>query len=98
MSSNSPSEQSTIFVVDRYEGDLIVLVDDSGKVIEVKVDTLPADCRSEGAVLRIPLDAASKPVWVSASRDYSEEKRRLQINADRLSRLRRSDPGGDVSL
>jgi hypothetical protein len=93
-----PLNKSTILVVDRREGHSVVLVDDSGRVIEVDAATLPADCRSEGAVLRVPLDSGSQPVWASAIRDRSEEKRRLQINAARLSKLSRGDSGGDVSL
>jgi hypothetical protein len=98
VNSDAPQDKSTILVVDRREGHVVVLVDDSGKAVEVDAATLPADCRSEGAVLRVPLDSGSQPAWASAIRDRTEEKRRLQINAARLSKLRRGDPGGDVSL
>jgi hypothetical protein len=93
-----PLDKFTILVVDRRDGHVVVLVDDSGRVIEVDAATLPADCRSEGAVLRVPLDSGSQPAWASAIRDRSEENRRLQINAAQLSKLRHGDPGGDVSL
>ena len=85
-------------MVDRREAGVVVLVDDSGEIIEVAGGHLPAGCRAEGAVLRIPLDSASQPIWRNATRDKAEEKRRLELNADRLKRLRRRDPGGDVSL
>ena len=87
-----------VFVVDRREAGVVVLVDDSGKVAEIDATSLPAECRTEGAVLRVPLDSTSVPIWGRATRDKAEEKRRLQLNADRLDRLRRKDPGGDVSL
>jgi hypothetical protein len=91
-------DRDALFVVDRREAGVVILVDDSGKIVEVEGENLPAGCRAEGAALRVPLDAASQPIWQNAIRDKIEEKRRLQLNAERLDKLRRRDPGGDVSL
>lgn len=87
-----------LFVVDRRETTILVLVDESGRTTEVAAAKLPAACRVEGAVLRIPLDGSSHPVWQKAARDVTEEKRRRDINAARLERLQRKDSGGRVSL
>lgn len=87
-----------VFVVDRRENNMVILVNDAGNTIEVEASRLPADCCSEGAVLRVPLGLDSAPVWNRAVRDRSEEKRRLSLLAERLEKLRGRDPGGDVSL
>ena len=94
----SPQIRDALFVVDRRDGSVVILVDDSGNIVEIDGGSLPAECRAEGAVLRVPLDSASQPIWQKAIRDKVEEKRRLELNADRLKKLRRRDPGGDVSL
>ena len=70
----------------------------SEKTTEIKAATLPAECRAEGAVLRVPVLAGNQPEWTSARRDKVEEKRRLDEGAARLDRLRKRDPGGDISL
>src|SRR3954462_12981617 len=98
MSTSSSHERSMFFVVDRKEGGVVVLVDETEKATDVDAAMLPADCRSEGAVLRVPLDSASQPAWGLATRDRAEERRRLEANADRLAKLRHGDPGGNVSL
>ena len=104
---NSPSQEtdggtrddgSVVLAVDRRENEMLVLVTDAGETFEVEASDLPADCRHEGAVLRIPLGQDSRPVWKHAKRDRIEEKRRLSVLTDRLKKLRQSDPGGDVSL
>ena len=99
MSRNKPVGSSyEYFVVDRLEGKMAILVDDSEKTTEIKAATLPAECRAEGAVLRVPVLAGNQPEWTSARRDKVEEKRRLDEGAARLDRLRKRDPGGDISL
>ncbi len=97
---DKPSRDATrvLFVVDRLEGAVATLVDDLEHATTIDASALPAGCRIEGAVLRIPLAAGGQPAWQRAVRDRSEEKRRLEVNAARLERLRRKDPGGDVSL
>lgn len=91
-------ESSRIYVVDRREGRMLVLVDDDDATVDVPADRLPKACRREGAVLRVPVDAAGDPLWSDARRDRAEEARRLADLARRAERLRRSDPGGDVVL
>jgi hypothetical protein len=87
-----------IYVVDRREGDVLVMVDDDDHAVDVSRRTLPKTCRAEGAVLRVPLDTDGSPIWANARRDRIEERRRLSELSKRLERLRRADPGGDVVL
>ena len=86
------------FTVDRLESRVAVLIDDDGRELEVARRRLPKDARREGAVLRVELDASGDPDWTTAAVDAEEEERRLGDARERLERLRRRDPGGDVVL
>jgi len=86
------------YVVDRIEGDRAVLVaDDGGEPVDLPVASLPFQAR-EAMVLAVPLDGNGRPQWARAERDEGEERRRLNEGKARLERLKRRDPGGDVSL
>lgn len=87
-----------LFVVDRREGKVVVVVDDAGEATDVSAALLPRDCRAEGVVLRIPVSANGAPDWSSARRDREEERRRVADAARRIKKLGRSDAGGDVEL
>ena len=87
-----------VFAVDRREHNVVVLINEAGDALEVEASRLPADCRAEGAVLRVPLGPDSAPVWNAAVRDQAEEQRRRSLLEKRLEKLRRNDPGGNVSL
>jgi len=91
-------DSSKIFVVDRREGKIVVLVDDDGNTTEVEAASLPPRCRREGTVLRVPIGARSVPLWSKAVSDPAEKKRRLADATARLAKLKRKDPGGDVTL
>ncbi len=91
-----------IFVVDRIKGDRIVLVPD---------DPSPADTDpqrvlrrhqlppvAEGDVLRVPSKSDGRPNWSSAIVDSALREERLRDAEAGLARLRRRDPGGDISL
>ena len=93
---------NTIFVVDRIEGDRIVLVPD---------DPSPADTDpqrvfrrsqlppvAEGDVLRVPSKRDGGLDWSSAIVDSALREERLRDAEARLARLRRRDPCGDISL
>ena len=98
-SAQPPEEpRSTLFVVDRREGAIVVLVDDDDRSIDVHAARLPRACRSEGAVIRVPLAPDGSPDWGRAKRDRQEERRRIAELAARVKRLQRSDPGGDIVL
>jgi hypothetical protein len=88
-----------IYVVDRIEGDgerLAVLVPDQGSTVEVPVRQLPRGS-AEGDVLRVPVREGG-PVWGEAKRDAAEKARRVAAARERLGKLRRGDPRGDVVL
>ena len=90
--------RTKLFVVDRREEGLLVVVDDENVSMDVEAGRLPKSCRAEGAVLRVPLDDDGVPMWEDARRNRAEERRRIAELSKRVERLRRSDPGGDIVL
>ncbi len=91
------SERDAFYSVDRLERAVAVLVGDDGVGLDVLKKSLPVKVH-EGIVLRVRLGGDGKPDWSSATIDDAERERRLQEARDRLERLRRTDPGGDVVL
>lgn len=92
------SEQSRILVVDRVEGERAVLVDDETRArLEVATAELPFVVR-EGDVLRVPPTTQGELDWESATADEELKRKRLEDALRRLDRLKRRDPGGDVTL
>ncbi|HMG19644.1 MAG TPA: DUF3006 domain-containing protein [Gemmatimonadales bacterium] len=88
---------TAFYAVDRIEGKIVVLVADDGTTLDVPRSTLPTRLR-EGTVLRVRLGANGKPDWSSAEIDRDEEERRLKEANDTLNEMKRSDPGGDITL
>jgi hypothetical protein len=86
-----------IYVVDRIERGMAVLVDDDGRTMEVVLDQLPSRLR-EGTVLRVPVEAGDRPSWRDAVIDERERVERLREGEKALKELKKRDPGGDVSL
>jgi hypothetical protein len=91
------SERTVVFVVDRVEGDVVVLIPDEGEAIEVPGSALPGHI-GEGAVIRVPLAEAGTPEWARAERDRDLEDQLIEEGRQRLDRLKRRDPGGDIAL
>ena len=91
------NDETAFYTVDRIEGDVTVLVGDEGVALDVAGNLLPVRVR-EGVVLRVRLAPSGKPDWSSATIDDVERGRRLKQARERLDRLRRTDPGGDVVL
>lgn len=92
----------TRFAVDRIEGSgasarAILIADADGRVVEIPRRRLGA-LGVEGAVLDVPSGPHGEPAWDRAVRDTAEETRRRTAAAARLPKLRRGDPGGDVTL
>lgn len=85
------------YAVDRIEGDIAVLVGDSGDTIDMPRVELPKGLR-EGSVLRVAFRAQNLPDWSSAIIDTREEARRLKEANEKLDGMKRSDPGGDIKL
>lgn len=96
--SGPPEASSRLFVVDRREGSLLVMVDDDDRSVNVEATIVSKACRREGAVLRVPTAPDGAPEWARAKPDRLEERRRIAELAARVKRLRRSDPGGDIAL
>jgi hypothetical protein len=88
---------SRLYVVDRLEGDLAVLIGDDDTQVELPKTALPFRLK-EGMVLRVSMDGHGQPQWTRAERDEAEERRRTGDARARLERLKRRDPGGDVRL
>ncbi|HEX4628205.1 MAG TPA: DUF3006 domain-containing protein [Gemmatimonadales bacterium] len=91
------SEGETFYTVDRMEGEIAVLVADDGAARDVPGHALPMRVAA-GLVLRVRLVANGEPQWSTATIDDTERARRLRQAGERLERLRRTDPGGDVVL
>lgn len=85
------------YAVDRLEGSIAVLVSDGGETVDLPRVELPTNLH-EGSVLRVQLGAQNLPDWSSAVVDVKEERRRLKEAKDRLGEMKRSDPGGDITL
>ncbi len=92
------SESQEIWVVDRIEGDTVVLVEDeSGRTLEVE-RTLISVSVDEGTVLAVPATEAGGPDWGSAEPDEELRERRLAEAREVLEELKKRDPGGDIVL
>jgi hypothetical protein len=85
------------YVVDRIEGDIAVLVGDDNKSFDVPRRQLPKGTR-EGSVFRLTKTIKGQPDWTMAELDEVERKRRLKEMKETVERLRKKDPGGDVSI
>ena len=92
------SEHQGIWVVDRIEGDTVVLVEDeTGRTLEVSRSLISVSV-DEGTVLRVPITEEGGPDWSLAERDEELRRRRLSEAQDILQELKTRDPGGDVVL
>ena len=87
-----------VYVVDRIEGSVAVLVPDDDAFPDEDVPVAVLRVRpSEGDVLRVPL-RGDAPVWAEAVADPQLRAERLAAARRRLERLAKRDPGGDVAL
>jgi hypothetical protein len=91
-----PSNETCFFVVDRIEGRTAVLMLDTAEEHGVPLRKLPVGTR-EGTVLRVDNDDGAMD-WSTARIDEAETVLRQREAAHILNRLRKRDPGGDISL
>ena len=92
------SEPQGIWVVDRIEGDTVVLVEDeTGRSLDVSRSLISVSI-DEGTVLRVPATADGDPDWSLAEPDEELRQRRLDEARDILKELKTRDPGGNVVL
>ncbi|MDT8370222.1 MAG: DUF3006 domain-containing protein [Longimicrobiales bacterium] len=99
----SPAEGDTspdaeIWTLDRFEGDLGVLISDDGRVLEVARADLP-DAIRPGSVVLIHggVDAEALPPGAIEMSEALTERRRAEAR-EILDELKRRDPGGDISI
>lgn len=98
-----PAPDRRTYVVDRIEAGVAALVADEEPVsgasgdVEVRVEELPFQV-AEGDVLRVSVRPDGALLWGAAAADPAARARRLTQAEERLARLRKRDPGGDVVL
>jgi hypothetical protein len=85
------------FAVDRFEGRFVMLIADDGSAYEVPRAKLPKSL-VEGSVVVVDLAEDGRPRWSEAKLDAVEMRRRVEHALAQLEQLRRTDPGGDVTL
>ena len=91
------SDAERIWVVDRVEGRIAVLVaDDDEETLDAPLNVLPHGLR-EGTVLRVT-ESEGHPLWASAMLDEELRLRRLRQAETALNELKSRDPGGDIVL
>jgi len=84
------------YVVDRIEGELVVLVEDeSGD--SVNVDSWELPLVSEGTVLKVDVHN-NRPQWGTATVDDNEGDRRKEEAKQIVADLKKRDPGGSIEL
>ena len=88
---------TVFYAIDRLEGKTAVLIADDGSTVEIARAQLPSHLL-EGAVLRVCLGANGEPDWSSAEIDHEEEERRIKGAKQMLDEMKRSDPGGNLTL
>jgi hypothetical protein len=91
------TEGERIYVVDRLEGDIVVLVGDDSGAVEMSASELPVEV-GEGDYLRVPVAADGSEAWQRARIDEELREQRLGENRAVLDELKKRDPGGDVVL
>ena len=79
-----------LYVVDRVEGEVAVLVDEDQRSVDAPLDRFQLPLH-EGLALRVPIGDKGTPQWGKAQID-----RREADTAEMLEKLRERDGGGDV--
>jgi hypothetical protein len=89
--------ESHRLIVDRYEGDLAVVEVDGRGAIDVPRWLLPAGARPDD-VLTLTVERDAERVTATVVRDPAATARAREAARAAVDRLRRRDPGGDVTL
>lgn len=91
------TELQELWIVDRLEGDRVVVERALHETLVLPRTLLPAGVR-EGDALRVAVTAAAGESRLVVTRDEAETRRRA-ADAQRLQgELRSRDPGGDLKL
>ena len=84
-----------LYVVDRIEGEVAVLIDEDQRSVDAAVDRFQLPLR-EGLALRVPIGDKGAPQWGKAEIDQREVG--MGEMEEMLEELRGRDPSGDVKL
>ena len=91
------TERQELWIVDRFEGDRVVVERTLHEVLVLPRALLPAGAR-EGDALRVAVTTATGDSRLVITRDEAETRRRA-ADAKRLQGdLASRDPGGDIKL
>lgn len=91
------TERQELWIVDRFEGDRVVVERALHEVLTLPRALLPAGIR-EGDALRVGVTAATGESRLVITRDDVETRRR-EADAQRLQgKLASQDPGGNIKL
>ncbi len=85
------------FIVDRYEQDLAVVQVDGRGFLDVPRWLLPRNARTDD-VLAVTIESTADRAMITIVRDVDATARAKAEAAAAVERLRRRDPGGDVTL
>ena len=91
------TERQELWIVDRFEGDRVVVERALHEVLTLPRALLPAGVR-EGEVLRVAVTAAPSESRLVITRDEAETRRRAADAKRLLGELAARDPGGDLKL
>ena len=84
-----------LYVVDRIEGAVAVLIDEDQRSVDASLDRFQLPLH-EGLALRVPIGDKGAPQWGKAEIDRREADTREAEGM--LEELQERDPGGDVAL
>src|SRR3989441_13112798 len=82
-------------IIDRYEGDLVVVEVDGRGFVDLPRWLLPAGARAD-AVLAVTVDAGPERAPITIGRDADTTARAQDAARPAGERLKRRDPGGGV--
>ena len=84
-------------IVDRIEGDLVVVELADGRTLDLPRWMLPPDLR-EGDVVATRVERSEDGVRLETKVDADETRRRRASAKETVERLSARDPGGDIQL
>jgi hypothetical protein len=89
------TDQQEVWIVDRFEGDYVVVERALHETLHVPRALLPAGVR-EGDALRVTVSAGGEEVRLAIARDAKETRRRATEARRILGELKQRDPGGTI--
>lgn len=89
--------EAATWVIDDIESGVARLEDQGGRFFEVPASWLPLGAAAAD-VLLVSVTSTDHGAALTLRRDEGETQRRLEEAEDRLQRLRKRDPGGNINL